>query len=65
MVSLAERSAIAPTSRLAFGNLAVTFRKDRNFLSMLEASETEWDVIDDAIRKALGNLSGPVSGRVW
>jgi hypothetical protein len=62
MVSLSERPATAPTSRSAFGNLSVTFKKDRNFLSMLEASETEWEVIDGAIRKALGKFSGPYQG---
>ncbi|KAH0543207.1 hypothetical protein FGG08_002468 [Glutinoglossum americanum] len=53
MVALGEQFVTIPASRSAFGSLTVTFKKDRNSLSMSEASEAEWEVIDGAIRKAL------------
>jgi hypothetical protein len=60
MVPLAEQPATAPpTSGSVFGNLSVDFKKKRDFLTMLEASETEWEVVYGAIRKALGNFSDP------
>ncbi|KAI9768940.1 MAG: Arp complex subunit [Geoglossum simile] len=63
MSPFAERSATAtPTPGSVFGNLSVTFKKDRHFLTMSEASETEWEVVDAAIRKALGTFPGLYQG---
>jgi hypothetical protein len=63
MSPFAEQSAIAPpTPGSVFGNLSVAFKKDRHFLTMSEASETEWEVVDGAIRKALGSFSSLYQG---